>query len=137
MVFCPNYVIMFHKRRLFQYIYPCTAPQHGNLLQKPILEESSFCKRNVYALLRFLFTKITAIICLQILKLVPAIFYKIFIFSPNVSPLKTIKNVKALKSSFRSEVIQILVISSFLFTFFRFKRTNKSGIIFDVMNWFA
>ena len=30
---------------------------------------------------------------LQILKLVSAIFYQIFIFSPNDSPLKTMKNV--------------------------------------------
>ena len=43
MVFCPHYAIMFHKRLVFQYIFPCfthlfyTAHQHGNLLQKPTL----------------------------------------------------------------------------------------------------
>ena len=39
----------------------------------------------------------------------PAIFYQIFIFSPNDSPSKTMKNVFLfhLKSSFRSRDIQI------------------------------
>ena len=51
MVVCPNYAIIFHKRLVFQYISPCfthlsyTAPQHGHLLKKPILTESSFCKK--------------------------------------------------------------------------------------------
>ena len=50
-------------------------------------------------------------------KLVSASFYKIFIFSPNDSPLKTMKIY--LKSSFRSRDIQILVIFSFPFHTFQ------------------
>ena len=41
-----------------------------------------------------------------------------------------------LKSSFRFGDIQIFVIFS-LSTFSRFKRTNGSGVIYDVMNWLA
>ena len=45
------------------------------------------------------------------LKLMSAIFYQIFIFSPNDSPLKTMKNVLFhLKSYVRSQDIQIFVI---------------------------
>ena len=50
-----NYIIMSHKIHVLQYISPCfihllyTAPKHGKLLKKPILTESSFCKRNAYA----------------------------------------------------------------------------------------
>ena len=36
-------------------------------IRKLILIESSFCKRNVYVQLRFLFTKITVILCVKIL----------------------------------------------------------------------
>ena len=48
------------------------------------------------------------------LKLVSAIFYEIFIFSPNDSPSKTMKNVFFfnLKSFFRSQDIQVFVIFS-------------------------
>ena len=46
------------------------------------------------------------------LKLVFAIFYQIFIFSPNHSPSKSMKNVFLyhLKGSFRSQDIQIFVV---------------------------
>ena len=48
-------------------------------------------------------------------------FYQIFIFSPNGSPLKPIKNVFLfhLKSSFHSQNIQIFVIFSFPFHTFQ------------------
>ena len=50
------------------------------------------------------------------LKLVSAIFYQIFIFSPNDSPFKADKCfLFYLKSSFRSRDIQIFVIFSLLF----------------------
>ena len=42
-----------------------------------------------------------------------------------------------LKSSFCTKDIQIFVIFPFLSTLSRFKRTNRSGIIYDVMNWLA
>ena len=74
----------------------------------------------------------------RLLKLVSTIFYQIFIFSPNYSSSKTMKCfLFHLKSSFRSQDIQIFVIFLFLFTLSRFKRTNGSGIIYDVMNWLA
>ena len=57
------------------------------------------------------------------LKLASAIFYQTFIFSPNDSPSKTVKNV--------------LYFFVFPSTFSRFKRTNGSGIIKDVMHWLA
>ena len=54
---------------------------------------------------------------MALLKLVSAIFYQIFGFSRNDSPLKTMKNVFLfhLKSSFRSRDIKIFVIFSLLF----------------------
>ena len=42
-----------------------------------------------------------------------------------------------LKSSFHSQDIQFFVIFSFLSMLSRFKRTNGSGIIYDVMKWLA
>ena len=41
------------------------------------------------------------------------------------------------KSSFCSRDIQIFVFFPFLSTISRLKRTNETGIIYDVMNWFA
>ena len=72
------------------------------------------------------------------LKLVSAIFYQIFIFSPKESP----SNYKKCflfhrKSSFRSQDIQIFVFFPFFSTLPRFKRTNRGGIIYDVKNWLA
>ena len=52
-----------------------------------------------------------------------AIFYQIFIFSPNDRPLKTMNNVFLFhqKSPFRSRNIQIFVIFALLSTLSRFK----------------
>ena len=75
---------------------------------------------------------------MKLLKLVFAIFYQIFIFSPNDGPSKTEKCfLFHLKSSFRSQDIQIFVIFPLPFTFSRFKRTIGSEIIYDVMNGLA
>ena len=67
--------------------------------------------------------------------LVSAIFYQIFMFFlPNDSPSKTKKCfLFHLKSSFCSRDIKIFVIFC-LSTLSRYKRTNGSGIIYDVMN---
>ena len=62
------------------------------------------------------------------LKLVSAILYQIFIFSPNHSPSN--------HSFFSSRDIPILIFFPLPFHT-RFKRTNGSGIINDVMHWFA
>ena len=66
------------------------------------------------------------------LKLVSAIFYSISIFSPNVSPRKSIKNVFLFhrKSSFCSPEIHVFAFFPFLSTLSRFKRRNVSGIIY-------
>ena len=58
------------------------------------------------------------------LKPVSAIFYQIFISSPNDSPLKTVKSVFLfhLKSSFRSQDIQIYAIFSFPFHTFQIQK---------------
>ena len=57
------------------------------------------------------------------LKLVSAIFYQIFIFSPNDSPSKTEKCfLFHLKSSFRSRDIQIFVIFSHPFHTFQIQK---------------
>ena len=70
------------------------------------------------------------------LKLASIIFYQNFIFSPNDSPSKTVKCfLFHLKISFRFRDIQIFVFFPFLSTLSRFKRTNGSGIINDVMHW--
>ena len=70
------------------------------------------------------------------LKLVSAIFCQIFIFSSNDSPSKAMNFfLFHLKSSFCSQDIQIFVIL-FLSKLSRFKRANRSGIIY-VMNWLA
>ena len=66
------------------------------------------------------------------LKYVSAIFYQIFIFSPNENYGKCF--LFHLKSSFRSCVIQIFVI---FFLPFCNEMTNQSGIIYDLMNWLA
>ena len=60
----------------------------------------------------------------EILKLVSAIFYQIFTFSPNYSPSKTMKNVFLfhLKSSSCSQDIQILVIFSLPFHTFKIQK---------------
>ena len=73
------------------------------------------------------------------LKLVSAIFYEIFIFSPNDIPSKTVEKyfLFHLKSTLHSQDIHMFVIFRFLSTLSRFKRTNASGIIYDVMNWLA
>ena len=75
----------------------------------------------------------------QLLKLVSAIFYQIFIFSPNDSPSKTMKSVFyfILKALFVLEIFKFLSFFHFLSTLSRYKRTNGSGIIYDVLNWLA
>ena len=67
------------------------------------------------------------------LKLVFAIFHRIFIFSPNDSSSKAIKKHFLIhpKSSFRSRDIQIFVIFPFLPTLSRLKMTKGSRIIYD------
>ena len=62
------------------------------------------------------------------LKFVSAIFYQIFIFSPNDSPSKTVKNVFYLfhlKSSFRSRDIELFVIFSLPFHTFQIQRDKR------------
>ena len=73
------------------------------------------------------------------LKLVSAIFYQIFIFFTKWLPFKNFEEcfLFHLKSSFYSRDIHFLVIFPFLSKLFRFKRTNASGIIYDIMNWLA
>ena len=66
--------------------------------------------------------------------IVSAIFYQIFIFLPNDSPLKIMKNVFILSGVFFSGDIQIFVIFS-LSTLSRVKRASGSGLIYDAMNW--
>ena len=71
-----------------------------------------------------------------ILKLVSAIFYKIFSFSPNDSPLKTMKNVFYFmkEALFVLEIFKFLLFFPFFCTLSRFKRANRSGIIYDAMD---
>ena len=65
-------------------------------------------------------------------------FYQFFIFSPNDIPSKTEKYfLFHIKSSFRSQDIQIFIIFFLTFRTFPTQRTNESGIIYDVMNWLA
>ena len=70
------------------------------------------------------------------LKLMSAIFYQIFIFSANNSPLKTMRNVFYFSSK-ALEIFKFLWFFPFLFTLFRFKGTIVSRKIYDVMNWLA
>ena len=73
------------------------------------------------------------------LKLVSAIFYQIFIFSPNDSPLKTMRNIFYFieKALFILEIFKFLWFFPVLSTLPRFKRANGSRIIYDVMKWLA
>ena len=73
-----------------------------------------------------------------LLKLVPAIFYQIFIFSLNDSPLKTMKNffISCKKLFLFSRHSNFCKFPS-LPTHSRFKSANGSGIIYDAMNWLA
>ena len=70
------------------------------------------------------------------LKIVSAIFYRIFIFSPNDSPSKTIKNVSFLieKALFALEIFKFLCSFLLFSARSRLKRSNGSGIIY-VINW--
>ena len=69
-----------------------------------------------------------------VLKLVSTNLSSFFIFSSNVSPRKSVENAfYFIEKAFSVlKEIQIFVIFPFLFTL---KRTNVSGIIYDVMNW--
>ena len=63
-------------------------------------------------------------------------------FSPNDSPLKTMKNVFYFilfyfQALFIFEIFKFLYFFPFLSTLSRFKRKNGSGIIYDVINWLA
>ena len=72
-----------------------------------------------------------------VLKLVSAIFYQFFIFSPNDSPSDSMKNVLfQLKSSFRSRDFKFLWFFP-SFPLSRFKRMKECGIIYDVINCLA
>ena len=70
------------------------------------------------------------------LKFVSTIFYQFFIFSPNDSPLKTTKYVFYFiwKALF---VLIFLWFFPFLSTLPKFKKTNGSEIIYDVVDWHA
>ena len=71
----------------------------------------------------FLTFKLFTWLEISALKLVSGIFYQIFIFSPNYSPLKTEKCfLFHLKSSFRSWDIQIFVIFLLPFHTFRIQK---------------
>ena len=73
-----------------------------------------------------------------VLKLVSAIFYQFFIFSPNDSPSDSMKNVFiSSKKFFSFSRFQIFVIFSVLSTLSRFKRMKECGIIYDVINCLA
>ena len=63
----------------------------------------------------------------------------IFIFSPNDSPSKTMKNnfYFIWKSLFVFEIFRFWYFFPFRFTLSRFKRTNETEIIYDVMKWLA
>ena len=73
-----------------------------------------------------------------LLKLVPAIFYQILIFSLNDSPLKTMKIffISCKKLFLFSRHSNFCKFPS-LPTHSRFKSANGSGIIYDAMNWLA
>ena len=73
----------------------------------------------------------------QWLKLVSAIFYRIFIFSPNDSPSKTEMFFISSKSSFCSGGIQSFVAFPLPFHLFQIQKDKGSGIINDVMHWLA
>ena len=85
----------------------------------------------------FIYNKLLENTDLGLLKLVSIIFYEIIIFSPNDSPSKTIKNVFYFieKPLFVLEIFKFLKFFPFLSTVSRFKRTNGTGVIYDVMNW--
>ena len=69
------------------------------------------------------------------LKLVSAIFYQLFVFSPNNSPLKTVKCfLFHLNFIFVLKILKFLYFFSFLSTVSRFKRANRTGIIHNVIN---
>ena len=88
----------------------------GGTLQIKILEQI-IRPQNIY---------LNKLLISQVLKLVSAIFYEFFIFLPNDSPSKTVKNVFLfhLKSSFCSWDIQIFVIFPLPFHTFQIQK-NK------------
>ena len=70
-----------------------------------------------------------------ILKGCVSYFLSNFYFFTIDSPSKTMKNVFiSLKSSFRSQDIQIFVIFSHPFHTFQIQKDKSSGIIYDVIN---
>ena len=66
-------------------------------------------------------------------------FLSNFYFLPNCSPLKTMENIFHFikKALFVLEIFKFLQFFPFLSTLPRFKKTNGSGIIYDVINWLA
>ena len=65
-------------------------------------------------------------------------FFEIFIFPPNDSPSKTMKNVfVSSRKLFSFSRYSNFCDFPFLSTLSRFKRANRSRIIYDVMNWLA
>ena len=65
------------------------------------------------------------------------VFYQLFVFSPNACPSKTTENVSyfILKALLVLEIFKFLLFFSLLSTLSRFKRTNGSRIIYNVMNY--
>ena len=75
---------------------------------------------------------------LSILKLVSTIFYQNFFFHQMTAFQKLWKIFYIFsKKLFLLKTFKFLWFFPFLSTLSRFKRKNGSGIIYDVMNWFA
>ena len=110
--------------------------------QIPILlvERINLCKpctmHNFFAFMHIVLERAICRCCMKYVFLKR--LFTIFIFSPNDSPTKTMKNAFLfhLRSS-HSQGIQFFVIFPFLSTLLRFKRANESRIIYDFLNWLA
>ena len=78
-------------------------------------------------------------LCLQVNQSLCSLFFINFYFFTKWQPFKNYEKcfLFHLRSSFRSWDIQIFVIFFLPSTLSRLKRTNGSGIIYDVMNWLA
>ena len=99
-------------------------------------------KVDLNQLINYNFRLKTQSICFCVFDYEPEKFYLLFslkLVSLNHSPSKIIKNVfyfieKALSVL---KIFKCLYFSSFLSTLSKFKRTNKNGIIYNIMNWLA
>ena len=135
------YVCMYVRIYASMYLCICVSMYvymyAGGMIQKLSLEVVS----SIYSIITWELPMVGSKrqIKLWVWSFVSTIFYQFFIFSPNDSPSKTINNAFYFikKSTFFPKIFIFLQFFPFFSTLSKFRKTNRSGTIYDVMNWLA